>query len=138
VDFLKRRGASLLLELILGLGLTGVIAILALGSFGTVARSQALSKDFALANALARQILEEQKSLPYAQVHSLGPRQITRTTEIHSSLVSRSFTYKLDVTQPWAPDSVKNLVVWVEWPQSESQPDGPQHRIRLQTCVGPY
>lgn len=132
------RGVSLLLELMLGLALMAVVAILALGSFATVARSQNQSKDFSQANALARQVLEAQRASDYATVNSLGPQVVFRTAEVHSSAATQTFTYHVEVSEPWAPDPVKNIVVQVEWPFSASNPSGLKRRVRLQTCVGPY
>jgi Tfp pilus assembly protein FimT len=134
----RAGGVSLLLELMLGLALTGVIALLALGSFVTVARSQNQSMDLTQANALARQVLEAQRALDYSAVQPVAAQAVTRSVEVHSATVSRTFTYRVDVNQPWAPDAVKNVVVTVQWPFRASDPGGPQHQVRLQTCVGPY
>lgn len=134
----RSRGVSLLLELMLGLALLGVIAILALGSFATVGRSQSQSKDFSQANALARQIMETQRASGFATVNSIAPQVVVRNTEVHSSATTQTFTYQVEVSQPWTPDPVKSVVVQVEWPFSASNPGGPKRRVRLQTCVGPY
>ena len=131
-------GVSLLLELMLGLALTGVVAVLALGSFVTVSRSQNHSMDVSLANGLARQVMEAQRALDYSAINSIGTQEVVHRLELQSTEVHRRFTYQVEVSQPWSPDPVKSVVVTVRWPFAASQPGGAQHQVRLQTCVGPY
>lgn len=110
----QRLGASLLLEAVLGLGLfTGaLLVVMALIPGGHRALNK--GRESILANALAREILDERRSRAYTPAVD-ETLVLTRGMRIDGQDATTDYTVTIDETDLPTPYDSKDIYVRVEW-----------------------
>ena len=127
---LRRRGVSLLLESLVGIGLFGVAVLLSMSIFPTGQRAVVQGKNYALANGIAREIMEECKASSFASVVD-DNFFITRMTEVNGAAANVTFTVNIDETTTGVPPSEQmDVVVQVSWQESAIQ-----RKVQLETLL---
>jgi type II secretory pathway pseudopilin PulG len=132
-----RRGISLLLEVLLGLGLFGLGMLMVMGLFPTTFASSAQARNLSLATNLAREVCEQVKGQGYNDALSRPWTPVTFNSEINGQTAVQQFAYDVDVTEI-AGRPLKNLTVRVRWNTGGAHADGHEHSYRLQTYLAPY
>jgi len=119
----RRRGAgiSLLLEVILGLGLFSITLLLLFALFPSSQRALVQSKNYAQANGLAREIMEQERTKqPFSAIVDLPAftRQLESTTNgvaSNTTFVVTSNVTDLSTTAGGDPFNMKGVRVTVRW-----------------------
>lgn len=128
----RKRGVSLLLESLFGIGLFGLSLLFAMAIFPTGQRAVVQGKNYSLANGLARELMEELKSADFAAV-SDDQYFVPRMTEVNGVAANVTFTVDIDeTTQGSPPNERKDVLVRVSW-----QEGGLVRRVQLETLLYP-
>lgn len=115
----QHRGA-LLLEVLLGFGIFATALLLAFGVFPNSQRAAGQSRNYTLANALAKENLQEELGKDPASVVSRPPSNIQRFIYSNSAdPITVQFEEEIVVTplapSPMAPVNVSNVESIVRW-----------------------
>ena len=98
-----RRGAALLLESILGIGLFSIAFLVVLGLFASIAHTNSQSRQYALAHQLARTVLEREIHKAYASVLDVSPQLVPLPFENNGNLGTVDFNAEFRVFTAPAP-----------------------------------
>lgn len=96
-----RRGLSLLLEVIFGIGIFSVCMLMVFSLFPTSHRSLTQAKNYGFAGNLARQIMEQERALGYDGL-PLGPGPIDLiygTATVDGTTATTTFNHQRTVAQ---------------------------------------
>lgn len=131
----KKRGMSLLLEAVFGLGLFSVSLLLLFGIFPTSHRAVTQAKNVSLATNLARELLEGELVKGYANagVPAAGTVIIPRSGLVNGQPVTTNFNCTVTVTPHPTEANVKVVVSRVDWMEGPIQRD-----VTLQSYVGDF
>lgn len=131
----RRLRASLLLEVVLGLGVFAVAFLLSVGVFPGAQKALAQSKNYLVATDLARQILEERRALGYSGVvvGLTGPIPSPISATVHGVQAATDFEYEVLVTEPFPAQQIRDVLVTVRWREAAIV-----REVRLESYVAQY
>lgn len=125
------RGVSLLLEALLGLGIFAVSILVVLALIPGGHDSLNKGKNRMLATVICRDVLDQRKARAYDAIVTEAPFPLVRGTRIDGNDVNSEFTVTVSVAPlTAAPYESKDLLVGVEWTESEST-----RRVQIETIV---
>ena len=107
------RAAALLLEVMIGLLIILVVVLIVASLFPSSYNTGLQAARLSNATHLGRQILERQKSLPYASATNIGNQTYQSEFEVQGRPVNCEFFYRVDRQLPSSLPPV--YVVTVEW-----------------------
>jgi hypothetical protein len=121
---------SLLLEALVGMGLFATAVLMTLSLFPSAASALSQAKEVGEANALARDVMENQLAKSYSNIVAVpGPSGYNVTNVDRGALVTQQFIYSVDVTQPTGYQNYKSLNVTVKWTHGNLL-----RQVQLQDC----
>lgn len=119
----RRFRGALLLEALLGLGIFAVALLLSFGVFPNSQRATTVSRNYVLANSIARDFLDRELLKDYDSVAASGPTPVTR--EVVSDGVSRMLDFEheivVDLVDAGTADERKNVRSIVRWNEGPFQ-----------------
>lgn len=116
-----RSRGGLLLEVLLGLGIFATAILLAFGVFPNSRRAAVQSRNYTVANAIARDYLERELAKDFASITSYGPLPEERYVTMDGRDITLPFDVEMVVTPitttPIERSNVKCVVGWQDGEQ---------------------
>jgi hypothetical protein len=113
----RRRGLSLLLECLIGIGIFAVAMLMAMGLYPASHNSMTHAKELTWAGELAHQVMEQQLSKPYDDIVDVAASADTRvayTGVYNGRQVATEYIYDVAVGSK-AGTELRTLLVTVRW-----------------------
>lgn len=114
------RGVTLLLEVVFGIALFSIALLFLFGIFPNAQRSMTLSRNVGIAQNLAREYIEIERALPYADVGNVSPAAtsppevVPITSTVNGVTSTTDFRVTLNVVETIAGKR-KVITATVEW-----------------------
>ncbi|MBI3925355.1 MAG: hypothetical protein HY319_07450 [Armatimonadetes bacterium] len=117
----RSRGISLLLEVVFGIGLFAASLLLIFGVLPTSHRALTQAKNLALANGIARELLEQELARDFDTIDSSAGIPYPRQVIVNGVQATTQFTGAvavtvLDTAPPFDRKRVVATVMWTEGP----------------------
>lgn len=129
----RRKGVSLLLECVFGLGIFVVSLLLLFSVFPTAQRSSQQARELSQGSWIARDLMEGVLARGYDLAVSHAPTVLPRQSFVNGVQLTTDYTYRVEVA-PQGTANVKNVVVTVDWPSSSL----PRQALKLQSYVADF
>ncbi|MBI3926963.1 MAG: hypothetical protein HY319_15615 [Armatimonadetes bacterium] len=115
------QGVSLLLEVVFGMGIFSACLLLIFGVFPTSHRALTQAKNLALANSIARDLLEQELAEDFDSIEDAPAAPYPRQTLVNGVTATTQFSGSIEVTvldtaPPYDRKQVVATVSWVEGP----------------------
>lgn len=115
----------------LGIGLFGIAFLVVIGVFGSISRTNAQSRQYAMAQQLARSVLEREVHKPYASVVAVPALLVPLPFENNGNVGAVEFNTEFRVFLPdIEPGRCKHVAAVVTWVDGETL-----REVKLDTFV---